>query len=77
MKTIVKFAVCLFFAGTVTASFAQQSNPPAKKSNSKQKSAKQKKEVDNKIAVSDDAQTAEKGTKGSKSTTKGSGISNK
>jgi hypothetical protein len=74
MKTIAKLAVCLFFAGTVTIAFAQQSTT-AKKANNKQKSTKQKKEIDNKIAASDEAQTADKGAK--KSTTKSSGISNK
>jgi hypothetical protein len=74
MKTIVKITACLFFVGAVTCAFAQQqqTKPATKKSDKKQTS--KKKEVDNKIAVSDQAQPADKGTKASK---KESGISNK
>ena len=73
MKTLVKLTAFLVFFGAVTTSFGQQkSNAPTKQENKKQKSKKNK-VIDNKIAVSDQAQPNDK-SKGSK---KQSGISNK
>jgi hypothetical protein len=76
MKTIVKITASLFFVGVVSFAFAQQqqTKPAAKKADKKQTNKKNK-EVDNKIAVSDQAQPADKGTKASKKDQ--GGVSNK
>ncbi|HXB13188.1 MAG TPA: hypothetical protein VNZ45_14475 [Bacteroidia bacterium] len=73
MKTILKVTACLVFISLVNLSFAQQAATSTSKS-SKKNSSKKTKAIDNKIAVSDQAQPTEKG---SKKTSKTSGISNK
>jgi len=77
MKTILKSVICLIFVATVTGSFAQQANTATKQTattSKKQKTKKVKTGIDNKIAVSDQVQPTDKGTKTAKKT---SGISNK
>jgi hypothetical protein len=78
MKTILKLAACLIFVVAVNNSFAQQAaNAPAKQTSTKtSKSKKGKTGIDNKIAVSDQVQPTDKGTKSAKKTTT-TGISNK
>jgi len=78
MKTFLKITACLLLSVTVEAGFAQQAASPAKQGTAKKakKSGKKStKEVDNKIAVSDEAQTADKSPK--KQAKKEKGISNK
>ena len=79
MKTTIKILVCLLFLGTASTAFSQQpaSTPkPAAKKSKKQTSKKDAKAVDNKIAVSDQAQPEDKGKK-KQAPKKEKGISNK
>ncbi len=72
MKTILKATVCLMLVSVASFTFAQQAATSTK--SSKKATTKKTKAIDNKIAVSDQAQPTEKG---SKKSTKTSGISNK
>ena len=66
MKTSLKIVACLLFLGVAEIGLAQQSTTPAAKQTSKKmakRTSKKGKDVDNKIAVSDQAQPADKGTK--------------
>jgi hypothetical protein len=74
MKTILKLTACLAFFGAVTTVSAQQKATTTTKDTKKQTSKKSKTGIDNKIAVSDQAQPTDKNSKGTK---KESGISNK
>ena len=78
MKTSLKIVACLLFLGTAEITIAQQSTTPAAKQTTKKmakRTSKKGKDMDNKIAVSDQAQPADKGTK--KQAAQKKGISNK
>ena len=64
MKSLLKISVCLLFVAAVNYSFAQQATPaqktPAAKASKKHVQKKNTKAVDNKIAVSDQAQPNDK-----------------
>ena len=80
MKTLLKIAVCLLCIGAVDTTIAQQSagttQPAASKKAKKQSHKKQPKAVDNKIAVSDQAQPGDKAKK-KQPAKKDKGVSNK
>jgi len=65
MKTTLKIVASLLFLGIAVTTIAQQSTSatkPATTTKAKSKTSKPK-GIDNKIAVSDQAQTSEKGNK--------------
>ena len=73
MKTILKVTACAMLFCFTTTTFAQTSTGASKDKGSKKATSKKTKGIDNKIAVSDQAQPSEKGGKKAKT----SGISNK
>ena len=78
MKSLLKVSACLLFVTVVNFCFAQQAAPAQKatadKATKKHTQKKQAKAVDNKIAVSDQAQPNDKKAKSAK---KDKAISNK
>lgn len=79
MKSLLKISACLLFVAAVNNSFAQQAattqKAPAAKTTKKHTQKKTTKAVDNKIAVSDQAQPNDK--KSAKTAKKDKAISNK
>jgi len=79
MKNAAKIIACILFFGVVEVSFAQQvasTSPTTTKKTTKKQKNKSTKPVEDRIAVSDQVQPTEKGTK-KQPAKKNKGISNK